>query len=142
MTIEELVKKYNYKKLPTDLSKYQRQQYLSELPYWCNIKGDLNCSLFHRGILISFGYKRIVIGDYGAYIEIPPKFMAVENIKIKPGQEYRFEEKYKNIKYHWYCLKYDEEVKIYYQKNTVSYADYIPEMCYISPYDVDEIRKI
>ena len=58
--------------------------------------------------------------------------MIRENIKVKPGQEYRFSERYSNIKYYWYCLKEAEEFKIYYQKNTVIYADYLPKMCYIS----------
>jgi len=140
MTIEELVKKYNYKKLPKDLSEVQKAQYLADLPSYLNVNGDLNCKIYYKNFLVSHGYSRIVIGDYGAYIEIPPNLMARENIKIKPGQEYRFEERYKAVKYHWYCLKEAEEFKIYYQKNTVKYADYLPEMCYISPYGLEIIK--
>lgn len=67
--------------------------------------------------------------------------MIRKNIKVKPGQEYRFSERYSNIKYYWYCLKEAEEFKIYYQKNTVTYADYLPKMCYISPNGIKVIKE-
>lgn len=62
--------------------------------------------------------------------------MILNDIIVKPGEEYRFNPKYSNVKYHWYCLKQNLNIKIYYQKNTVKYADYKPEMFYISPYEL------
>lgn len=140
MNIEELVKVYNYKKLPPELSASQRELYKEQLSSDFNINGDLNCELYYNNIKISNGYNRIVIGDYGAYIEIAPKLMIKDNICTKPGQEYRFLERYKNVKYYWYCLKEAQDFKIYYQRNTVSYADYIPKMCYISPDKVKVVK--
>lgn len=105
MKIEELIEKYNYRKLPEELSKAQRELYLKKLPSFLKLEGDLNFSLYYKGIKVCNGYSRIVIGDYGAYIEIPPELMIKKNICVKPGQEYRFQERYKNIKYYWYCLK-------------------------------------
>lgn len=141
MTINELVKTFNYKKLPNELSQKQREIYKNELPSFLNIDGDLNCKLYYNNIHVSNGYNRIVIGDYGAYIEIAPDLMIKENIKVKPGQEYRFQEKYKNVKYRWYCLKECEDFKIYYQVNTVTYADYRKKMCYISPSNIQIIKE-
>lgn len=69
--------------------------------------------LYTGSLPIATGYQRIVIGDYGAYIEIPPRMIIVDNLKIKSGEEYRFQERYKNVKYYWLCPITDEEVKIY-----------------------------
>lgn len=137
MTVDELIERYHYKPLNKELSAKQRQLYLAELPNCFQIDGNLNCKLYDKyNNLISNGYSRIVIGDYGAYVEIPLDKMILNDIIVKPGQEYRFDPKYSNIKYHWYCLKNNTDIKIYYQKHTVAYADYKPEMFYISPYEL------
>jgi hypothetical protein len=138
MTIQELVEKYKYKKLPKELSEQQRKYYLSQLsPEFC-LDGDFNCELYDlKGNKISNGYNRIVIGDYGAFIEIDVDHMLTNNLKVAPGQEYRFTEQYKNVKYHWYCLKNNEDIKIYYQRHTVNYADYKVDMFYIAPDEVN-----
>lgn len=136
MTIDELVTTYHYKKLPFLQSACQRLWYLDNLPSWCNINGD-SCILYAGSLPIANGYTRIVIGDYGAYIEISPNQIIGENIMVKPGEEYRKEERYKNVKYYWLCPVTDENVKIYWQRYKVSYADYQPMMFYVSPYEVN-----
>ena len=136
MTIEECVKKYHYKPLPKNISVQQRKLYLQELPPQWNINGK-DCEIYDLYYNpISHGYSRIVIGDYGAFVEIPLEKMILNDIIIKPGEEYRFLPEYSNIKYHWYCLYKNHDIKIYYQKHTVNYADYKPEMFYISPYEL------
>ena len=140
MTIEELVEKYHYKPLSKELSAKQRELYLAELPPCFDVNGNLNCKIFDNlKHLIAYGYSRVVVGDYGAYVEIPLDKMILDDIIVKPGQEYRFLDKYSAIKYHWYCLKNNQDIKIYYQKRTVPYADYKPEMFYISPYQLQII---
>ena len=136
MTINELVNQFHYKPLPYSLSVTQRQLYKETLPSWCKINGD-SCILYAGSLPIAKGYSRVVIGDYGAYIEIPPGLIISDNIIIKPGEEYRKEERYKNVKYYWLCPITDENVKIYWQKHKVTYADYIPQMFYVSPYEVN-----
>lgn len=137
MIIEELIQKYHYKPLNKELSAKQRQLYLAALLKGFLVEGNLNCKLYDEKYnLIACGYSRIVIGDYGAYVEIPLDKMILENLIIKPGEEYRFKPEYSNIKYHWYCLKNNQDIKIYYQKHIVAYADYKPEMFYISPYEL------
>lgn len=138
MRIGELIKEYKYAPLPAELSTAQRAQYLEELPSIFKIDGDENCELYCAGgTKISNGYNRIVIGDYGAYIEFTPSQAAIENFIVAPGEEYRLDERYRStVKYYWLCPKLHPEIKIYFQQKPVDYADYRPLMFYISPYEV------
>lgn len=90
------------------------------------------------GTQIATGYQRIVIGDYGAFVEIAPGQICKDALRCKPGQEYRYaEERFAaNIKYLWLTTKDRSDCKIYFQKKGVNYADYVPGMFYISPYEV------
>lgn len=87
---------------------------------------------------ISNSYDRIVIGDYGAFIEIDKKDMIKENIKIKEGEEYRiYDTRYSNnVKYFWYTTKDNSNIKIYYQRRKVNYADYKIDKYYVSVHEV------
>lgn len=137
--IEYLVLHFEYKKLPKALSERSRSIYLKYLPENFNINGDSKKLLYDsNGILIAKGYDRIVIGDYGAYVEINEYQIQRKNIRIKDGESYRmFDPQYrKNIKYHWYTSTSDSDIKIYYQIRKVSYADYIPGRYYIDPYQL------
>lgn len=95
-----------------------------------------------NGTLIAYGYNRVVIGDYGAFLEIETRDMNRNAIRVKPGQEYRLnDERFSShCKYIWLTVKDRSGVKIYYQLKTVDYADYQPGMCYISPYEVNPVR--
>lgn len=117
-----------------------REKYRATLPDWCKEGGDLKTPLYTLdGTQIATGYQRIVIGDYGSFVEITPEQMRKETLRCKPGQEYRFaDERFAvNVKYLWLTAKDRSNCKIYFQKKQVSYADYIPGMYYISPYEVD-----
>lgn len=134
---KSLAEKYKYKKLHDHLQGRVRQVYIDHLPQGLVITGDDEITLFSlSGIPISKGYDRIVIGDYGAFIEISPDKAYLDNFKIQPGQEYRQTDKYKdNVKYDWYTTK-NEDIKIYFQKKTVMYADYLPNKIYVCPYEI------
>lgn len=134
---DDLASVYKHKKLPFELSELVRKRYLAYLPPNLNIRGDETFKIYSKaGTLISVGYKRIVIGDYGAFVEIDRAIK--ENMQVKPGQEYRVNDpKYKDkVKYHWLTVKDDSDIKIYHQVKTVAYADYLPGMYYVSPYEV------
>lgn len=148
---ENLADEYKYKPLSAYLSPVQRDVYKTYLPdvFKTNIDDaketfaavfpDLNHPIFSLdGLLLANKADRIVIGDYGAFIEVADKDMIKENLKVKPGQEYRInDERYaKNVKYHWYIPKEGYETKCYYQQRSVSYADYKPGCWYFSPYEV------
>lgn len=136
---DELAIEYKYKKLPEVLSKEVRDTYESEIPTSLDVNGDKEFEITSKeGTLISNGYERIVIGDYGAFIEFSVEQVVRKNIKIAKGQEYRIkDEKYKNkVKYCWLTAKDNSRIKIYYQKKCVSYADYKPEMFYVCPHEI------
>jgi hypothetical protein len=136
---EELSIKYKYRKLKESLSTEVREKYLDNLPEQLNINGDINFKIHSiKDTLISNGYNRIVIGDYGAFIEFDKSQVIKSNLKVKAGQEYRISDpKYsEHVKYYWLTPKDNSNMKVYYQKKTVSYADYLAECFYVSPYEI------
>lgn len=137
---EKLAEEYKYQPIQYNLLLGDvRQKYIDNLPWWCLLKGSTECKLYtHSGTQIATGYDRIVVGDYGAFIEIRPERMLLGNVMIQPGQEYRvLDEQYsRRCKYHWYTARDHSGVKLYYQQRPVSYADYLPGMWYVSVYEV------
>lgn len=149
--ISRLVEKHKYKPLPPGESEYVRKQFKDALPPFLKDKIDGSdiklytsrvCQLCGTGSLVCNGFKRIVIGDYGAYVEFSEEEAAETFCTIR-GQEWRSEEKYKNSKYEAltpYSFKHlrleNGAPLIYKQKHTVGYADYKVGKYYISVYDV------
>jgi len=133
----ELSNKYNYKKLSQNLSNVAQSIYAETLPIFLSSNNPATTPLYTiSGILICNGYERIVIGDYGAYIEFTSEQANKPQFIIAPGQEYRLEPRYNNAKYIWLTIDDGSQIKIYYQKNTVTYADYKPKMYYVNVYEV------
>lgn len=136
---EQLAKDYGYKPIPISLfTGNVRDTFEESLPEWCKNEPN-NIRLYTAGeTLLCNGYTRIVIGDYGAFVEISPEQIEKGNLIIKPGQEYRINDpKYSgNVKYHWLTVDDGSDCKVYFQQKTVGYADYCPGMYYISPYEV------
>lgn len=99
------------------------------------LNGGTNLLFSPKGIALTHGYTRVVIGDFGAYVEISTEQIVKENLIVKAGQEFRIgDPKYKDsVKYNWLTVEGDEDVKVYYQKRTVAYADYKVGMIYIDP---------
>lgn len=137
---ERLAKEYRYKPIEPNLFLGDvRETYRSNLPEWCKERGDPDIKLYTLGgTLIAHGYSRIVIGDYGAFIEIGVDQICPDRICCKPGQEYRYsDERFANhVKYQWLTVLDGSEPKIYYQLKAVEYADYVPGRYYVSPYEL------
>ena len=133
---DELSNKYKYKKLSNKLSNIARNIYANTIPAFL-LSVDKTKSLYTlNGSLICNGYDRIVIGDYGAYIEFSSEQANKDLFTVAAGQEYRIDNlRYANVKYAWLTINDGSQIKIYYQKNTVSYADYKPQYYYISVYE-------
>ena len=136
-----LAEKYKYKPLPGNLSEKYRGFFTQNIPYFLSIAGGgelYTCC----GSMICKSYRRIVVGDYGAFVEFSEDDLPSPNdapaFKIAPGQEYRInDERYaKNVKYIWLTAADLSGIKIYYQKKGVSYADYKPGMYYVSVHEV------
>lgn len=86
------------------------------------------------GTLVAHGYLRVVIGQRGPYIEFDPKQIVKESFHIPREQEYRKEDK---RVYYVEARSNDEaNVKLYYQKRPVQYADYKVGLIYISPFEL------
>lgn len=131
----ELAEQYKYKKLSLDLSEKYRNLYKENIPPYLSLDGG-GILKTRKGTIICNSYKRIVIGDYGAFVEFDdPNY---ERYIIAPGEEYRvYDDKYKNnVKYIWLTINGGSWVKIYFQKKTVPYADYKPGMLYVSVHEV------
>jgi hypothetical protein len=129
----DLANKYKYKKLDAEYSAEVRAYYTENIPLFLSTSQPLYSS---AGTLICSSFTRIVIGDYGAFVEFSSTQANKDAFNIAPGQEYRLEERYKNCKYIWLTILDSNHVKIYYQKHKVTYADYIPGMYYVSVHEV------
>lgn len=135
-----LADQYKYKKLPDEYSKKCQKIFIDNIPDFLAIDGyKMKCLHTINGTKFAYGYDRIVIGDYGAFVEIDPSDIISKDLLIvKPGQEYRINDpKYSNnVKYHWYTIDDSSDIKIYYQLKRVSYADYEPGKYYVSVHEV------
>ena len=141
--LKELADKYGYKKLPKKLSEMQRAHYMEELDdFWKS--GEFKKHKFnlvvHDGSIIATGVtaRGFVCGDYGVFLEIETSQINKQNIKVQPGQEYRIKDQHfaERVKYQWYTDKVGDGIKLYFQQKSVTYADYQPNLWYVSPYEV------
>lgn len=166
---EDLANQYQYKILQDDLAIKCMRQYVLTLPIGFHLEHDeipvfenpeINRTIYkpgyeivkeHKipivsrdGTMIAYKYNRIVIGHYGAFIEIDDSDIYDENICIKSGEQYRvFNKKYKDkVKYQWYTAKDSSNCKLYKQMRQVSYADYQAEMWYVSPFEVLDLNEL
>lgn len=90
--------------------------------------------------VIYTSYMRTVVGDHGPYIEFAEEQLACHLI-VQPGQEYRMTPKFiKNVKYLWMTPDFGA-LKIYKQLKKVSYADYLPSMYYVCPFELINFLK-
>lgn len=133
----KLAEKYKYKPLPQELSSKYRQYYIDNIPEFLDINGSETTLFTVNGTPLCSKYDRIVVGDYGAFIEFSEGAISSKFI-IQPGQEYRVnDEKYsKHVKYIWLTIDDGSSIKIYKQKRRVSYADYKPKKYYVSVHEV------
>lgn len=135
---EQLADEYKYKPIPRTFFKDVRAEFEETLPEWCNMSGDTTKLETRSGTVIASGYNRIVIGDYGAFVEFSRAQANARHLKIKEGQSYRIEDpRYaEHVKYLWLTADDSSDVKVYDQKRSVEYADYKPGMLYVSVYEV------
>ncbi len=95
---------------------------------------DPSCSIYSKsGVQIAAGFTRIVVGDYGAYLEIASEQICSNNLIPK----FRSIAPSRPVKYIWLTTK-DGLAKVYHQQAAVKYADYKPGMYYVAP---DEVRQ-
>jgi hypothetical protein len=83
---------------------------------------------------IAHGYIRVVIGERGPYIEFSKDQIRQNDIFIPDRTMWRVNDP--NAFYIEYRSLNVDNVMVYYQKKTVTYADYKIGLFYISPYDL------
>ena len=131
LLVEQITKQVNYKpRNNVETLKAYKALATSILPTQSRSMFSLD------GIQVLTNWNRVVIGDYGPYIEFGKEQACEGNYSVPTGQAWRLRSKL-NIKYLWYqCGK--PPVKIYKQVKRVSYADYTPGMFYVAPWEVFE----
>lgn len=82
---EQLARKSKYKPIPRTFFCDVRAEFQKTLPEWCNISGDTTPLETTDGTIIANGYNRIVIGDYGAFVEFSRVQAYMRRLKIKEG---------------------------------------------------------
>lgn len=119
-----------YKPLPREISLAVRSIYKAQLPRI--LQEEEHLSIFSpQGSLLATGYNRVVIGDYGAYIEFLPEQIVRDN--IRPRWKTVTD---KPVKYIWWEPVDGSSVKLYEQQDTVGYADYRIGCWYVAPSEV------
>lgn len=86
------------------------------------------------GLKIASNFTRIVRGERGNYVEILPSKIISENVYIPKKAKWRLE--FEKAYYVEYRSDDKCNVKIYYQKELVNYADYKIGYYYVSIKDV------
>jgi hypothetical protein len=130
-----ITEKFKYRPLPKYIKNTAYELYNANLNDF-----DTERQATINGVLFCNKFNRVVVGDYGAFLEIDESDLLVELI-IPESQKWRYDIEYLkrrelNIKYRW--LEY-KGLKVYHQVATVKYADYLPNMFYISVLDFDTL---
>lgn len=144
LTIEKALKECNarkrygnknyYKPFNPEISILLRTHYKNEIAI--SLNGGRQPLFFKSGLQFCIGYLRIVISDYGAYVECTPTQIIKANIKDRFNNR---ESDKRPVEYWWMIPADGSDCKIYEQVNKVAYADYIPGMFYVSVYDLFDI---
>jgi hypothetical protein len=90
--------------------------------------GHPSVQLFsEKGLLLSAGYVRVEFGARGPYVEINQSQIQKANLRKIEAQHSYFDE---------YRSRCQANVKVYFQRQTVSYAKYKIGFFYISPFEL------
>lgn len=136
-----LAEKYKYKDLPLDLIDKYHNFFRENTPAFL-FENNEQPLLTIAGTKLCERFNRVVIGDYGAFVEIDPEDANESLFVVAPGQEYRINDpRYsKNVKYEWLTVADGSKIKIYRQKKIVTYADYVPGKYYVSVHEVKDCK--
>ena len=133
----ELAEKYKYKPLPPMISQEYRALYERNIPDFLKINGDGIDLRTMVGAVVCKGYERIVIGDYGAFVEFSETQANKVVYFVPPKQRFRIDSHLADrVKYEWWSINDGSDVKIYKQKREVNYADYKVGMYYVSVHEI------
>lgn len=91
------------------------------------LTGDETTSFTSRtGVLLAMGYNRIVIGGRGPYVEFSLRHLLYSKFFTVDASHHYYVE----------LRSTQDNIKLYSQLAPVDYADYVPGLYYISPFDL------
>ena len=124
--VKDNVSRGHYAPLPKEESEIVRKFYSEQI----RLPDEAHNAIFHNetGTVIANGYNRMVVGDYGPYIEFTEDQIKLDNIEQRWPDTPDV-----GIKYVWMQTKDKEKTKVYFQKDTVAYADYKVGFYYVDP---------
>ncbi len=98
--------------------------------------GSTDIELYSKtGEHIATGYDRIVFGGRGPYIEFTDQLI-YNNLYVPKDLQWKTLPKYVGRVAYFEFRSITDYVKVYFQRKTVSYADYLVDKFYISPFDL------
>jgi hypothetical protein len=86
------------------------------------------------GTVVAYGYLRVVLGGRGPYVEMADRHIEKGNLHVPEKAAWRLDNR--RAYYHEYRTDDAAYTKVYRQLIPVDYADYIPGMWYVSPFDL------
>ena len=89
------------------------------------------------GEQIATGFTRLVVGGRGAYLEFTKEQLVAANLHMPENQEWRISSCKQGRAYYLEYRSNTDNVKIYYQRKTVNYADYRIGLFYIDPNELN-----
>lgn len=142
---ECMVAKYHHRPIPTTPAAGNvKTYYRDKLPAWAKKKISRKYPLYTKnGEKVCERYERIVIGDYGAYVEISASHLS-DNHFIYIDQNDPIDETIssRHSSHMTLALNDESSYTIYFQVKPVPYGSFIPGRFYIDPYDViSDIRE-
>ena len=95
------------------------------------------------GTLLAKGCLRLVCGGRGDYLEFAQEHICWENFHIPADQAYRLSPPWdERVFYIEFRSNGPSNIKLYFQRRLVSYADYRIGCCYLSPDDLIDDRHL
>ena len=85
---------------------------------------------------VATSFTRLVVGERGAYLEFKKENIIIKNINMPTDQKWRPLSCRQNKAFYIEYRTNQDNIKIYYQKKTVTYADYLIDHLYIALDDI------
>lgn len=97
---------------------------------------DSFCLYTETKLKVATGYNRIVFGQRGPYIEFTKGQIIKDSMYVPKDVAWKLQPKYAEKIFYIEMRTKVDNVKVYFQKQVVDYADYKPGFIYISPFDL------
>ena len=130
--INDFNERYHGRALPQDESLYLRELvYPKAVPSWLQYEGDESQPLFTKvGTPFCSGYSRVIISDYGPYIEIPQSLIDKSIVKRDLATETSIDMGTSSTRV-WFYASDNSRMPLFMQAKTTNLGDFIPEYFYV-----------